>query len=326
MVKLADVSGIEKPVLEHQASDEFILPTCAVGLELELEHVPRALHVRMPEELQKWWNLVPEGSLRNNGAEFVLRRPLFGKDLDNAITALTQEIEKWKAEDANYFQSSSRTSFHVHLDIRDLDTTEQLYSLLMHYLITERSLFQYFDDEREDNIFCLPFYRTWGAVYIFRHLLGEDPQLIRGRMMRDGGRYDHGLFKYSAFNAAPMFGQGSVEFRHAPALCTAKAIKEWVNIIMCLKKAAQDRPARNKDIGGELSINGIDFFYKEIFPNDLADKLVFESTQMDALQGVRLGQQVENAIFYEELDEERQRVNNLAQAFDGKAIINPNYL
>lgn len=338
MVDLAKVTGVERDHRTYQPSGTFVLPYCKVGLELEIERVPEEVwRGDIPDQVSKYWRIKEEGSLRNGGLEYVLNPPLFGMDLDTGISNLCEHIAMNQLADSNSFSSSSRTSFHVHIDVSDLETTEQLYTFFALYLIVERSLFRYFNDEREDNIFCLPFYRTWESAKIFRHLMGEDPMEIQRKFNAMGGRLRPGrfnpdrpenqnLYKYSAFNANPVFSQGSVEFRHAPALTKYDDIVEWINIIMCLKKAAFERPLSNSQIGQELSFNGVHQFYRDIFGLELTDKLVTQDTHMDAIQGVRLGQQVENDMHKDDFLQAKQDYIRAHRGAQDEHNINPIYV
>lgn len=324
MFDMKNILGQVNRGLSYRPDDRFILPSCRVGLELEIENVPRFSREMRDQFLEPYWDIKEEGSLRNNGREFVLRTPLFGEDLHASIMQLTNMIAQTKKNSRNAFQKSPRTSFHVHVDMSDVERSDQLFSFLALYLALERPLFKYFGDSREGNIFCLPLYRSPHAVETYRAFLADDPReansiLQHGRRERMPRRNrnrarlidnPHSIDKYSALNIRPLTSLGSVEFRHAPALTTTEEIVDWVNIILAIKKAGLERNYLEDKLANQFSDVGPDRMIQEIMGPELMNKLDYPEFNFDVMRGIRLCQNIHLASqaqeFLEKIEEARE--------------------
>jgi hypothetical protein len=89
----------------------------------------------------------------------------------------------------------------------------------MLYQLFERVLFKYIGNDRDKNIFCVPWHET---------------QLHFGIVSKMD---KHGLMgikqwqKYTALNLLPLFSQGTVEFRHMAGTPNQQYILDWCNLI-----------------------------------------------------------------------------------------------
>jgi hypothetical protein len=102
-----------------------------------------------------------------------------------------------------------------------------LQNLSVTYPLLEPALFDYVGREREECIYCVPWYRAQddaklAAVYL------ADPtsKNLFNRLRNMANR----LSKYSALFYAPITRIGTVEFRHAPTWLEQDRIVRWVNI------------------------------------------------------------------------------------------------
>lgn len=323
-MRWADVTRVKGDNRKFTPDDKFVLPTCRIGLELEIENVPPA---DPPAEVNKYWSVKRDGSLRNNGMEYVTPDPVFGKDLREAVENLCKYITPHTKH--GFFQKSERTSLHVHMDVRDIETTRQFFSFVALYMSLERTLFRYFNDEREGNIFCMPLYRTRDIVSRLYHLVVDykDPEELRNRLIGRERNLDS-LQKYSAFNIVPAFGQGSVEFRHAPAMTEPEPIFEWINILMSIKKAATERDFLEDNVANDFSDRGPEQVLYEVMGPELAQKLIGPSLHYDVLSGIRLCQQMlymkDSMKCREELKNTIRMVSSL-KGINGDSPINPAY-
>lgn len=91
----------------------------AVGIEIELEHVQRALRFKYP------WHVEIDGSLKVAGKEFTL--PIWH---NYALEALTDLFNSVKA------RSTARCGTHVHVDVTDYTGDEVKIAVLV-YMIFE---------------------------------------------------------------------------------------------------------------------------------------------------------------------------------------------
>lgn len=197
-------------------------PHLLYGIELEIENTLDMVSTQ-------GFRAVEDGSLRNNGMEFVSNPMTYS----NAIFALNAFFDRNKAKatynddgsdamDSNY---SERTSIHVHINCQDL-TMEQLATLCMIYETFERLLFGFIGYHRDKNIFCVPWYETNLSYQTVHYLSGGDTSKIR--------RWQ----KYTSLNLLPLQTKGTVEFRHMHGNSDREFIAQWLRIIGRMHAAA----------------------------------------------------------------------------------------
>lgn len=189
----------------YKPSNKMVCNNTVIGLENEIENV----HV-ISNAYQDFYTKTTDGSLRNNGLEFV-SHPIKAKWVPQALDNLFCSIHS-KAE------YTSRTSIHVHMNVRTF-TTEELKTLIYLYFICEPIFFSFVKPERKENIYCVP--------------LIECPYLqITDQFFYDGAT---NWTKYTAFNVLPVSSKGTVEFRHLHGTNNKEEIINWVNLILYLK-------------------------------------------------------------------------------------------
>lgn len=213
------------------ATHPLVVGIGRVGIELELENMPNATAAR-------GWNVTGDGSLRNNGVEYVMRGAQGGAELFQSIMALDEALSEHQC-DANL-----RCSTHVHLDVRRL-TVPQYKRLLLAYTVYERLIFELSGAHRMTNNFCPSF--TFAQQQIRRLALcwhNTDEQFI-GRMVE--GRDRQSSDKYSALNLVPVFTQGSVEFRGSEAKPSAGKMLRLANRILSLYELARNSDPNQSD-------------------------------------------------------------------------------
>jgi len=181
-----------------------------LGIEVEVENV-QTFH-----NISPYWRITEDGSLRNNGREFITP-PIRAWRVEQALTTLfEQQINK----DVDF---SERTSIHIHMNIRTL-TVAQLEALVITYLLFERSMFNFVEKRRYNSVFCVPVCETQMGKYLERLILNGNP-----------------IFswqKYTALNLLPITEKGTIEFRHMQGTKDIKKLMTWINLILCLKKFA----------------------------------------------------------------------------------------
>lgn len=185
------------------------------GIEIEVENA-LVDHV-VPDP----WRFVQDGSLRNMGIE-LLSNPI------RTQTTLTRYCNRYtELRGENPWQDSIRTSTHVHLDARGLQLPD-LVRIVAAYNLVEPLLYQYCGPIREENIYCIPFYRadttTHGLISAVRT-----------------GAFQHFLVntcKYSGLYLGPVRTFGTIEFRMAPSFPSGASVMEWVLTLQHLYNAA----------------------------------------------------------------------------------------
>lgn len=190
----------------HGSNINVPLPNQLLGMELEMEGWDDR------DQAFTGFNFTDDGSLRNNGVEAV-SSPIANKYVGNLLTAF---FKHFKVTEDNY---SERCSLHVHMDMQQRNT-EELTTLLLIYQTVERLLFKFIGHDREDSIFCVPWFQSGVS---FR--LAE--QLIDGGVYYPARQWQ----KYSALNIQPLTTQGTIEFRHLHGTCDVKLIVSWINLL-----------------------------------------------------------------------------------------------
>lgn len=187
------------------------------GVEVEAEgcDVRTAGELDWSQSFQRDWTYVEDGSLRNGGIEFV-SRPLTRHSLRPAITHL------WDYFRAGRMRGTVRTGIHIHASCLHLETAD-VYRILQHYALVEPVLMAFCGPEREENIYCIPWYRgTDEPAKIIRWLEEQDRFLLE--------REEHPC-KYSALNVLPLRRYGTIEFRHAPTWTDEAPMQQWAEAV-----------------------------------------------------------------------------------------------
>lgn len=179
------------------------------GAELEIEAV---------QDFNNNWmedneiNVEVDGSLRNNGKEFLLP-PSYKEDLVDLFKTLHGYV------DLGSDPFSVRTSTHVHVNCIH-STENQVRALLFLYAIFEPLAFAYVGEERKNNIHCMPLGSTHMPNYYGNSL---------ENLVGDGKWH-----KYTAFNLLPLRELGTVEFRHLGGTDDPERFRTWLDFIQTL--------------------------------------------------------------------------------------------
>jgi len=226
----------EKQIVEERTTSQlnkevrnFSLPSdkIYVGLEVEVEGLSREFDFS-----STCWRVKPDGSLRNEGAEFV-SYPIRGKNLIYAVLMLNEFLNGSFPNHA----FSERTSVHVHLNIRNL-TFEEVIKLIIIYTIVEPLMFSYVKKvsvDRYNNIFCIPIKDFFEPTIIYKKSLEQLLTSFDINLPRNWS-------KYSGMNLIPIRDYGSVEFRQLGGTSNPTTIINWVSLILKLKQAAMKIP------------------------------------------------------------------------------------
>lgn len=194
-------------------------PEQLIGIEVEIE---RALPNKVASFIPTVWiNQVEDGSLRNNGIEFVTC-PHEVKYTETLLGMLFKHLPE-KAE------FTPRTSIHVHFNVRDM-SIEQVSSVLYTYLAVEKLLYRWVGVDREKSIFCVPIQETV-LMSNFGYLISKNNIRALSWM------------KYTGLNVLPIREKGTIEFRHLYGTKDLNRILLWINLISCIMEYAKKTPA-----------------------------------------------------------------------------------
>ena len=271
-IKVADVT--DAPLMpSYEGHDSLVLPKCMIGIEIEVENIRT-----WPKLLTGTWRQTDEGSLRNHGREFITA-PIFGKDLVAAIELFHRAMKGYTPE------YTRRTSVHVHMDFRDA-TFVEVENTVSLMTILERTLFRWVGKGRDKNIYCIPLHQSHTAMK------DVAAALFHAKDKNNTRKHINNWCKYSSLNLLPLLHYGSIEFRHHYGTGNASRILQWVNLLMCLKRAAQLYPDMNWITF--ISVTGVDEFISTIF-KDHADVIRPFVTDSDIYLGLRTLQDLKEA-------------------------------
>lgn len=226
-----ELHGKVPGVRKARPSASFVIPDGKIGLEYEYEHTGGfAWDTTISQKIKPYFGSHADGSLRDDGTEFVLREPLFGEELLASVRAMDEVARAFR------FKSSYRTSMHVHLDMERATYPDQVLSVAVLYAIAEPFLYKFVGQARDMCNYCLPWYRHDQHFGVFLKGLkdtlgGEGPAVVdKLRRLKE--------YKYSGLNFFSLGDYGTLEFRQAPVGMDAAKVVEWINIIQSLKKFA----------------------------------------------------------------------------------------
>lgn len=180
------------------------------GIEVEVENNPIAYNKRDA-------TVVEEGSLRNNGREYVSN---VLDTLDNAInwhTSLVRGLNEMEAE------FTERCGTHIHMDFSG-NGFNFIIDFLKKYTLVENYLFERIDPltlgktPRSESNFCLP-------------LLSNSGHLIHAIRAGTVHSMSENWLKYSAINLRRLNDLGSIEFRGLPALPSVRLFNKTIRVL-----------------------------------------------------------------------------------------------
>lgn len=216
-------------------------PELIVGLELEIEGwVGRSRDYT-------GFNFDTDGSLRNHGIE-AISLPTKSKFVQALLEGFYKDNVVTKD---NY---SERCSTHVHVNVLNFNL-DQLASVAMLYQVFERLIFNFIGDDRDKNIFCVP----WYQANINTNLV----DVIRTGKWRNLQRWS----KYTAMNLLAVTNRGTVEYRHLGGTCDVERIMAWVNILGCLHDYASKNSVEDieKIVANLNTSSAYDVFLQSVF-------------------------------------------------------------
>jgi len=210
--------GIELANEDCAEADYFI---CGTEYEIEDVHVVKIKKFDIGTDNPYWFGdlgAIKDGSLRNNGIEFVTRPVPFKR----AIELFTELRDQLKLGSDPY---SARTSTHVHVNVASL-STDQLKHFVLLYALFEPVFFKFAGDLRKHNTHCVPLGHT----------------LLPGQYTKSIGTLVDIWSKYSAFNLKPVKTIGTVEFRHLFGTGDVKVYQQWLTMLKDLWECAYNKP------------------------------------------------------------------------------------
>jgi hypothetical protein len=231
-------------------------PPQLYGVEIEVENCH---NVGWADEAG--WQVIGDGSLRGAGIEFI------SPPVEYA-TLKTMLMAYYHAHHENGYHANTRTGIHVHMDMR-CRTLEQVAAICAVYAIVEPILFSMCGPEREECIYCVPWYRATEDIKLLRTVL-DNPGQAAGHI--------NATCKYAALYLEPLLRFGTIEFRQAPTFVTYEEMMLWVDAIRRLVVFGEYRKTPEEVLDYDL-----DRLIGFIFPGldlDLAKEMIEENDSL----------------------------------------------
>lgn len=221
----------------REAQTETINSERLVGIEIELEN----FNLKATPSAYVWRE-VGDGSLRNNGAEYV-SSPIAACDAPKALYDLLVVC----LHDQCCF--GPRTSSHVHVNVQDL-SANQVKQIVQLYCVFEKVLFNFVGKGRAKNIYCVPLY---------------DTSLMREFNTRRIGPITEVWSKYTGLNLIPLREKGTLEFRHMHGSNDPVKLSRWIRIILRLFDYVLDPKFSARDFDKTMQAIGPHFDFDSLF-------------------------------------------------------------
>lgn len=210
-------------------SVEWPSPNELMGIELEAEQV----YCELSNVLNMaGWTMDRDGSLRNDGREFVLTQPLAGSSLTRAIHTLF-EMQKSENRSPLQYVVNPRAGTHVHINWIE-DTVGSAAALIALMYIIEPLVYSWADEDRAWCSYCNPLSDIPASTInklLRMDVDEEDEWVLRNIEDEDLGRY-HGL------NIVALAKYGSFEFRYFPSTTAHTDMIKWVKFVQLAKLCA----------------------------------------------------------------------------------------
>ena len=242
-------------------------PQGEIGIEIEVEG--RNLDFDAVME-SNYWKAVDEGSLRGAGVEYILRSPVFRKEVYDALN----ELYYIYMDEGIVPYRSDRTSVHVHVNVSKMEILQMFNAIFLFYAV-ERLLLKWCGEDREGNLFCLPSYDAEKILMIVKQVAKE----------QNLHRFYDDIIRYSAMNLKAIPERGSIEFRSMRGTADFSKICHWVKIITLIFDYAKTI-ATPTDILEMFSQRGPENMFLEIFKGEY-EELKYPGWEKDVRDSVR---------------------------------------
>lgn len=204
--------------LAKRASVTKVPPTSLgrrLGVEIEVEDAAKydAFDIE-----SVGWMVKSDPSLRTGGREFITP-PILKAELPRYLDVFYAQMAKYK------WKANTRTGIHVHVDCRDFGPMD-VAAIPVAYTLCELAFYDQVGSDREENIYCVPWYRADSDVQLMAQAISAyygKSSALRSLLSYVTIR----ACKYSGLYLAPLSSFGTIEFRHAPTWYTARKMSNW---------------------------------------------------------------------------------------------------
>ena len=220
-----------------------------------------------------FWDVKPDGSLRDFGQEYVLKAPL---DYGESLTSGLMEFHD-KTKNIKFIEDSNSTSVHVHSNILK-ETWQTLGNYLTIYTLVENLLIEVSGDSRRNNLFCLPI----RSVPSINKLSLDIFKMVQKKKYNLSSLMEFNAVKYAALNLATICRFGSVEHRSFRGVTDVEIIQSWVDILHKIRLFSRESltPPDILDIFRDKGKTFLSEIFQEDWPqiqHDNEDKLLMDN-------------------------------------------------
>lgn len=261
----------KKSFAKFEPSYVFCDNNVNVGIEVEVERIHTSKSVFESDDKSCFlWSNTEDGSLRNNGREFV-SIPVKGQNIEFALTTLNEFLTKNRYTKDHEF--SDRTSVHIHVDCSDM-TEKNIQSLVATYIAVEPLLYAFVGGDRNVNIFSVPVNETTIYDDYLNHLFTE--KVTYGSI--DG--VSRAWHKYTGLNLVPLRSYCTAEFRHMVGTCDVLRLCDWINALLQIRKYAitHDPEYIFKRLVNMNTVSDYGSFINDVF---IEDDVIVRKTNVD---------------------------------------------
>lgn len=182
-----------------------------VGIEIEFDSF-----LGYAEYNTNTWSIHSDGSLSENGCEFVLNKPIKFTSVRPIVEELYESFEK-----AN-ITPGVRAGIHIHINVREL-TPVQLVNYICAYISLEEIIFNWFDKSRKGNHFCLRASDSGHLLeQIYNAVKTDDTYIFRE---------ENTDIRYAGVNLTSIPKYGSIEFRGMESTLSYEKLIVWVRAL-----------------------------------------------------------------------------------------------
>lgn len=235
------------------------------GVEIELEGINRDFG-RLPK-----WNNEFDGSLRDNGREFIFKQPF---DLGESELALRELRDAFENNNIKP-KATNLTSTHIHIDVRDMNV-EQLLNFIAALMVVENDLALASGEDRANNYFALS---TSVSDHRKRDLIkvrnDRGFMLFINKQVREDVRY-------SGINFNSIAEHGSLEIRYLGGQANPMNVMPWLEFYANLKALVMKGIDYDK-LFSTISEKGTECVIELFKPN-------FPLTMDNVIEGIRNAQ------------------------------------
>lgn len=230
----------------------------SIGMELEVEALS-PITMAVPSNI---WLVKDDGSLRNFGYEYYTRNPINNDhNLFSRIKELTDFLSN-KEFMVDY--NSTRTSFHVHINVCD-HTVPHMWNQVFIYWLLEEPLMNLCGRNRCGNQFCLRIKDAEAQIDSLREILsnaGAGP-----------GVFNVDSLRYSSQNLKALHQFGSLEYRGMRGTHDPVLLHTWTHGLWYMSQQAKlfKDP---KELLKFFDIADRDLFIKTVLSPELAAMVI----------------------------------------------------